>query len=318
MYPSAVGATMSHGPIYNPSVPFTTSFHSGIHDGTMVIVSGSVPPSADRFAVNFQCGHGDNDDNAFHFNPRFDQKTVVCNTMERKNWGQEERKCEVPFHRGQPFEIRILVTSCHYKVSVNRNHFLEYKHRISLHRVNTLTVKGSVCLTSVEIQPQGGGFAHQPFPGGQMQNPNPFNPGQCPPANYTIPFQTNIYGGLFPSKVIVIRGAVPPHHPQRFHINLNFCGGIAFHFNPRFNENTIVRNSKLNNSWGKEEREIHCGGLCFAPGQNFVIEIICEHHNFRVNVNGSHVCNFNHRVPNLQQIDSLQIEGDVVLQHVQI
>ncbi|CAI9610147.1 unnamed protein product, partial [Staurois parvus] len=104
----------------------------------------------------------------------------------------------------------------------------------------------------------------------------------------------------------------------RFHVNLRFSGGIAFHFNPRFDENTIVRNSKLNNScWGKEERQMPCG-MCFSAGQSFVIEIVCEHHAFRVNVNGNHVCNYNHRVPHLNQINTLQIEGDVVLQHVQI
>ncbi|XP_073445836.1 galectin-9-like isoform X2 [Dendrobates tinctorius] len=305
-----------YGPFYNPPVPFTTHFHSGIKEGTVVIVNGSIPPSADRFAVNFKCGHGDNDDIAFHFNPRFDHKTVVCNTMQHKNWETEEVKSQLPFYLCQPFEIRILVTSCVYKVSVNRHHFLEYCHRIPLHRVNHLTIGGTLCLTSVEIQPQGCGIPQQPCPGGQ--NPPPCNPGVCPPPHYAIPFQTNIHGGLFPCKVIVIRGAVAAHHPQRFHIDLTFCGGIAFHFNPRFNENTIVRNSRLNNCWGKEERDLHCGGLCFAPGQSFVIEIICEHHNFRVNVNGNHVCNFNHRVPNLQQINSLEVDGDVVLQHVQV
>ncbi|CAJ0968721.1 unnamed protein product [Ranitomeya imitator] len=248
----------------NP-VPFCTSFHRGISDGTVVIINGSILPTADRLAVNFQCGPCDTDDIAFHFNPRFDQKTVVCNTMQNKNWGTEEVKSELPFYWGLPFELRILVTSLNYKVSVNGLHYLEYRHRISLQRVNTLIIGGPLCLTSVEIQPQG---------------PPPCNP--CP-----------------------------------FHIDLNFCGGIAFHFNPRFNEKTIVRNSMLNNSWGKEELELHCGGFCFAPGQSFVIEIICEHHHFRVNVNGNHVCNFNYRVPNLQQINSLGIGGDVVLQHVQ-
>jgi hypothetical protein len=33
---------------------------------------------------------------------------------------------------------------------------------------------------------------------------------------------------------------------------------VAFHFNPRFNENhrrVIVCNTKVNNTWGKEERQ---------------------------------------------------------------
>ncbi|KAG8587323.1 hypothetical protein GDO81_005636 [Engystomops pustulosus] len=286
---------MFQGPIYNPPVPFSTQFHSGIHDGTLVIVSGTVLPSGDRFAVNFQCGHSENDDIAFHFNPRYDGGLVVSNTKEHKKWGKEEHKRELPFHRGQPFEIRILVTHHDYKVSVNRHHFLEYCHRIPVHRVNTLTVNGCVSLSSVEIQGQGGGFPQPQFPSAQMQN--------------TIPYKTNIFGGLFPSKVIVIRGAAGAHHPKRFHINLRFGGEIAFHFNPRFDENTIVRNSHLNNSWGKEERQMPSGGMCFAPGHSFVIEIVCEHQHFRVNVNGNHVCNYNHRVPHFQQIDTLEIEG---------
>ncbi|XP_018408853.1 PREDICTED: galectin-9 [Nanorana parkeri] len=309
---------MSFGAIHNPVVPFDTPFRNGLHDGTLVVISGSVLPSGDRFAVNFQCG---NKDIAFHFNPRFDSGLVVCNTYEHKNWGKEEHKREMPFHRGKPFEIRIMVTQHDYKVSVNRNHFLEYHHRISIHQVKSLAVNGCVSLSFVDIQSPGGGFPPQQFPGAEMYNPAfPPQPGFPPqqfPGSNTIPYNTNIHGGLYPNKVIVIRGAVTGH-PKRFHVNLKFHGGTAFHFNPRFDEKTIVRNSKQNNTWGKEERQMPSCGMCFAPGQSFVIEMICEHHAFKVNVNGIHVCNFNYRVPHLQQIDTLQIDGDVVLHHVQI
>ncbi|XP_075053828.1 uncharacterized protein LOC142139866 [Mixophyes fleayi] len=312
---------MSYGPIHNPPVPFSTHFHSGICDGTLVVINGTVLPSGDRFAVNFQCGSSGKDDIAFHLNPRFDGGVVVCNTKEHQNWGKEENKHELPFHRGQAFEIRILVTSHDYKVSVNRNHFLEYHHRIPIHRVNTLEINGCITLACIDIQSQGGFFPPQPFGAAfgaaQMHNPNQFPSAQFQAPNYVIPYQTNIYGGLFPSKVIVIRGTVSGH-PKRFHVNLKFSGGTALHFNPRFDECTIVRNSFLNNSWGKEERQMPSCGMCFASGQSFVLEIICEPHHFKVNVNGNHVCNFNHRVPNLQHIDTLQIEGDVVLQHVQV
>ncbi|XP_040192611.1 galectin-9 [Rana temporaria] len=312
---------MSHGPTYNPPVPFNTHFHSGLNDGTLVIISGSVLPSGDRFAVNFQCV---NEDIAFHFNPRFDGGLIVCNTKE-KSWGKEEHKRELPFHRGQPFEIRILVTQQDYKVSVNRNHVLEYDHRIPIQRVNNLSIHGCVSLSCVDIQAPGGGFAPQQFPGGGMYNPafppqpfpgsNPFPAAEQHSTHFAIPYKTNIHGGLYPSKVIVISGAVTGH-PKRFHVNLKFNGGTAFHFNPRFDEHSIVRNSKLNDSWGNEERQMPSFGIGFAAGQGFVIEIVCEQHAFRVNVNGKHVCNFNHRVP-LNQINTLEIEGDVALQHVQ-
>uniref|UniRef100_A0A6I8S0A5 Galectin n=1 Tax=Xenopus tropicalis TaxID=8364 RepID=A0A6I8S0A5_XENTR len=311
----------SFNPFSTPPVPFTLPLSHGLHDGFLVVISGVVCPSGDRFNINFQCGHSSNDDVAFHFNPRFiDGGIVVCNTKERNSWGREENKREMPFHRHQPFEIRILVSNHSYNVSVNRNHFVEYHHRIPIQRVNTLTIGGCVNLTCVHVQQQGGGFPPQHFPGAPTFSPHQpgYLPQQFPPggAFNAIPYQTKIHGGFFPSKMIAVRGTVPAH-PKRFHLNLKFHGGTALHFNPRFDEHTIVRNSHLNGSWGKEERNLP-SGMVFSPGQSFVIEIRCEQHAFKVHVNGAHICDFNHRVHSLQQIDTLQIEGDVVLQHVQV
>lgn len=43
---------------------------------------------------------------------------------------------------------------------------------------------------------------------------------------------------------------------------------VVFHFNPRFNEQTIVRNSNLGGYWGPEERE---GGFPFVQGRRFEV-----------------------------------------------
>ncbi|XP_066444809.1 galectin-9-like [Eleutherodactylus coqui] len=148
-------AAISFGPIFNPPVPFSTHLNHGFTNGTLVMIGGSVPLSADRFDLNFKCGPAENDDIAFHFNPHFDEGLVVCNTMERNKWGKEEHKHELPFRKGHPFELWILITYHDYKVSVNRRHFLQYRHRIPVHRVNTLTVTGCISLTSIEILAQG-------------------------------------------------------------------------------------------------------------------------------------------------------------------
>lgn len=52
--------------------------------------------------------------------------------------------------------------------------------------------------------------------------------------------------------------------------NVDFIKGpdVVFHFNPRFNEQTIVRNSNLGGYWGPEERE---GGFPFVQGQRFEV-----------------------------------------------
>ncbi|XP_078535829.1 galectin-9-like isoform X1 [Lissotriton helveticus] len=307
-----------HNQFYRPSVPFTQGISGSLSDGTVLVISGTVSHHGDTFSVNLQCDHCAPSENiALHFNPRFSEGgVVVCNTKERNQWGKEERKHEMPFHKGHRFEIRILVNHHCYMVSVNGKHFVEYKHRIPLHRVNAVHITGHVELENVSFQGPGGfppSFPPSTCPPGGSFNPYPtpqFPPHcqQCP-----VPYHSHLNGGCYPSKVITISGTIP-HHAKRFTVNLKFHGGIAFHLNPRFDENAIVRNSYLNNNWGSEERG---GAMPFCKGQGFMIVISCEHHCFSVTVNGQHLFNYNHRVPHFQQIDQLEVDGDVVLQYVQ-
>ena len=62
----------------------------------------------------------------------------------------------------------------------------------------------------------------------------------------------------------------------RFDINLCYHNShkrdIAFHFNPRFNENAVVRNSMAGFTWGKEERRQP--NFPFKKGEHFDIMIM--------------------------------------------
>lgn len=62
--------------------------------------------------------------------------------------------------------------------------------------------------------------------------------------------------------------------PISFTVNLKRGNDIAFHLNPRFNEDrrqVIVRNSMIGNQWGKEEREIP--SFPFVPGKPFEVSM---------------------------------------------
>uniref|UniRef100_G1Q4W1 Galectin n=1 Tax=Myotis lucifugus TaxID=59463 RepID=G1Q4W1_MYOLU len=105
-----------------------------------------------RFAVDFKIGSSDSEI-AFHFNPRFENGGyVVCNTKQKGWWGTEERTMMNPFHMGKPFEIRILVESAMFQVTVNGAAFYQYVHRVPFHRVDNISVTGAVELTHISFQ----------------------------------------------------------------------------------------------------------------------------------------------------------------------
>uniref|UniRef100_A0A672MEJ5 Galectin n=1 Tax=Sinocyclocheilus grahami TaxID=75366 RepID=A0A672MEJ5_SINGR len=282
-------------PFYNPRIPFSGQIQGGLQDGKSIILSGRVLPGANRFHVNLQCGSHSGADIALHFNPRYESSGyVVHNTFQSRCWGSEERKYESPFPQGQTFTLQILVEQGKYKISTNGRHFMDYRHRIPYTQVDTISVEGMVELNSIAFQ-----------------NPAPYFPPQ--PAFPTIPYKTVINGGLHTGKNIVIHGVINPN-ANRITFNLRYRSGIALHYNPRFDERVVVRNTNQMEQWGTEERS---GGLPFQKGQPFQVTISCNPHHYNVFVNGKQAHTYKHRYSKLNDIDILEICGDLKLTLVQ-
>ena len=66
---------------------------------------------------------------------------------------------------------------------------------------------------------------------------------------------------------------------MRFDFVCNNQDLIAFHFNPRFREKIVVRNTKSGN-WGKEERQQP--KFPFVPGKEFDMIIYCDPSKYQV------------------------------------
>ncbi|NP_001003345.1 galectin-9 [Canis lupus familiaris] len=317
----------SQPPYLSPGVPFSGKIQGGLQDGLKITINGTILYcNGTRFAVNFHSGHSDSDI-AFHFNPRFEEGGyVVCNTKQKGSWGSEERKMQMPFQMGNPFELCFMVNSCDFKVTVNGSHFTQYSHRVPFHYVDTLSITGAVQLSYISFQSPGVWQSSsapitqtvihtvQTTPGQPFPNPI-IPPTAYPTPTYPMPFFTSIPGGLYPSKSIIVSGTVLPG-AKRFHINLRSGNDIAFHLNPRFNENTVVRNMQINNSWGSEERSLP-RKMPFVQGQSFSVWIMCEGHCFKVAVDGEHLFEYYHRLKNLLAINNMEVAGDVQLTHVQ-
>ncbi|KAI7801039.1 putative galectin-like protein, partial [Triplophysa rosa] len=302
-------------PFYNPKTPFKGSIHEGLQDGKSIIISGRVLPHAQRFDVNLQCGSHSQADIALHFNPRYDSGSgyVVHNTFQKGNWCSEERKYEMPFPSGHPFTLQILVTQDTYKISTNGRHFTDFRHRFAFTQVDTISVNGMVELNSIGFQnpapflPPQTGFLPQ------FATPGYGYPAYPPAVSYTVPYKTVINGGLYPGKNILIQGIINPN-ANRIAFNLRHRSGIAFHYNPRFDENLVVRNSHHMENWAAEER---FGGMPFQKGQPFQVTISCNPHHYNVFVGGQQAHTFNHRFTTLNEIDILEVSGDLQLTLVQ-
>ncbi len=69
--------------------------------------------------LNFKAGPSDNDDIAFHFNPRMDRK-VFMNSFRNGGWEAEESVSDNPFKKGEAFEMFTVIKSEGYQVHVLR------------------------------------------------------------------------------------------------------------------------------------------------------------------------------------------------------
>ena len=114
----------------------------------------------------------------------------------------------------------------------------------------------------------------------------------------------------------------PTHHANRFDVNLvigdsithnNDRSDITFHFNPRFHEHYVVRNSRRNMVWGEEEWAPKRNP--FVKGQRFSMMILVEMTGYKVAVNNVHFVEFRHRLP-LELACLLNITGDVVVERI--
>lgn len=141
-----------------------------------------------------------------------------------------------------------------------------------------------------------------------------------PPINLTVPLRHPLAGGLYPGRMIHVSGVPHSTSSSGFSINLKTGEGpkadIAFHFNVRFKERVIVRNTMIRGGWGPEERNVP--NFPFGPGLNFDIIIRCEAHSLKVAVNNAHFIEYKHRVKDLNSIRLLEVVGELRLTNVNV
>lgn len=119
-----------------------------------------------------------------------------------------------------------------------------------------------------------------------------------------VPYNSDIPYGLVVGKQIYASGYVDADADVII-FNLLTNGGNAFHMSVRFNQGTLVRNSEVNGNWQWEETD---GPLFFQRGQSYELIITVEFDRYRVQINGNHAFDFQHRMP-YQQVTRFETLG---------
>uniref|UniRef100_A0A3B4AA76 Galectin n=1 Tax=Periophthalmus magnuspinnatus TaxID=409849 RepID=A0A3B4AA76_9GOBI len=136
-----------------------------------------------------------------------------------------------------------------------------------------------------------------------------------------------IKGGLRPSMKLVVMGIVNKK-PQSMEVLVSSQprdeegadgadgaeGDVGLQLKISFKEKAIQRNARLNGKWGLAENTLSF--FPFASGEPFKMEIVCEHQQFRILVDGQPLCGFSHRFTPLASLTSLRVFGDLQLTKV--
>ncbi|KYO47935.1 galectin-7 [Alligator mississippiensis] len=122
--------------------------------------------------------------------------------------------------------------------------------------------------------------------------------------------------GFQAGRHVRIQGSVPCGS-QWFSVNFCCSDGpscdIAFHFNPRLDQNCVVFNTFQNRSWQcnqtKEENP-------FKHGASFQLDIHITEEHFEVLVNNNVFDRYSHRIP-LCQVKSLEVQPKVDIHKIE-
>ncbi|XP_056423406.1 galectin-8 isoform X2 [Hyla sarda] len=147
--PSSINSTQVSQESLIFEVPYTGNLPIALTPGRTVVVKGEINKNAKRFAIDLK--PNGSKDIALHLNPRMKERVFVRNTYLHDSWGEEERQLhEFPFFPDMYFEILIYCEAHQYKVAVNGQHLLEYKHRFKdLAKISEISVNGDIELCDV-------------------------------------------------------------------------------------------------------------------------------------------------------------------------
>ncbi|XP_045408883.1 galectin-2 [Lemur catta] len=116
--------------------------------GTTLKIKGRIADGTSGFAINL----GQKSDKLnLHFNPRFSESTIVCNTRDGSSWGQEQRENHLCFSPGSEVKLTITFESDEFNVKLPDGHQVTFPNRLGHNHLSYLSVRGGFKVSSFKF-----------------------------------------------------------------------------------------------------------------------------------------------------------------------
>ncbi|XP_067329487.1 galectin-7-like [Anolis sagrei] len=168
---------MAHVPEEKLKVPYCTELPDGLDQGKLVRIRGSVPKDGKSFVVSFLCGKEEDADALLFLIKLDDSSEMALKCFLNKILNEEEKYSNLPFAKGQDFQLEFIFEEEGFKVVANEEETYQYKQHIPAEKIHFLQVEGNVELEFVSLLDE-----KDSQPGDKMQSPGMLHcPRRCRP-----------------------------------------------------------------------------------------------------------------------------------------
>ncbi|NXO60261.1 LEG2 protein, partial [Aramus guarauna] len=123
-------------------------FNLDMKTGDTLKIKGKISDDVNRFSINLGCSSSDL---ALHFNPRFDESVIVCNSRCSNAWQSEHRDNSFCFSKGSTTKIIIEMLARKFRVKLLDGHEVEFPNRHGYDKISYMSINGGFRVTSFKL-----------------------------------------------------------------------------------------------------------------------------------------------------------------------
>ncbi|KAM6972548.1 lectin, galactoside-binding, soluble, 2b [Aplochiton taeniatus] len=111
----------------------------------------TVLPNSDASTFAINLGH-DSDNFALHFNPRFHNGTIVCNSLSGGTWGDEQQEGCQPFQAGAENKVTVNFNMDQFHIKLPDGNTIYFPNRLGEVKYNHFDISGDARIIAIKIK----------------------------------------------------------------------------------------------------------------------------------------------------------------------